>query len=270
MPRVKIGSFTMNYDQQGTGEPLILIPHLAADHACYSFQLPEYSRHFTCFSVDLRGTGESDDPRGAYSTEDLGEDVAAWMNAVGIENAHIAGMSLGGAVGIWLAAKYPDKVKSLSVHGCWPHTDLFLKTVVEGWQTSAKALPSVAETLIAAIFPWCLTPETYAKPDYIKALCDFVRSRPPQSLNAFLEQSNAVATHNVDAQLGNIRVPTQITFGRFDLLTIRFAEHLNSAIENSELYIFEGCSHGALYENVAEFNDVTLRFLKARVRSAAA
>ena len=55
MPKVTANKITMNYDQQGTGEPLILIPYLAADHACYAFQVPEYARHFTCISVDLRG-----------------------------------------------------------------------------------------------------------------------------------------------------------------------------------------------------------------------
>ena len=59
MPKVTANNITMNYDQQGTGEPLILIPYLAADHACYAFQVPDYARHFTCISVDLRGTGES-------------------------------------------------------------------------------------------------------------------------------------------------------------------------------------------------------------------
>ena len=68
MPKVKSNNITMNYDQQGTGEPLILIPYLAADHACYAFQVAEYARHFTCISVDLRGTGESDKPEGEYST----------------------------------------------------------------------------------------------------------------------------------------------------------------------------------------------------------
>ena len=48
MPKVRVNNITMNYDQQGTGEPLILIPYLAADHACDVFQVPEYARHFTC------------------------------------------------------------------------------------------------------------------------------------------------------------------------------------------------------------------------------
>ena len=55
MPKVTANNITMNYDQQGTGEPLILIPYLGADHACYAFQMPEYAKHFTCISVDLRG-----------------------------------------------------------------------------------------------------------------------------------------------------------------------------------------------------------------------
>jgi hypothetical protein len=55
MPKVKANKITINYDQQGTGEPLILIPYLAADYACYAFQVAEYSKHFTCLSIDLRG-----------------------------------------------------------------------------------------------------------------------------------------------------------------------------------------------------------------------
>ena len=77
MPKVKANSITMNYDQQGTGEPLILIPYLSADHACYAFQLAEYAEHFTCISLDLRGTGETDNPASAYSTELLADDVVA-------------------------------------------------------------------------------------------------------------------------------------------------------------------------------------------------
>jgi 3-oxoadipate enol-lactonase len=84
-----------------------LIPYLAADYACYAFQVAEYAKHFTCISIDLRGTGESDKPEGVYSTELFADDVAAFMQAVGIPNAHIFGLSLGAAIGMWLAAKYP-------------------------------------------------------------------------------------------------------------------------------------------------------------------
>jgi pimeloyl-ACP methyl ester carboxylesterase len=267
MPRIRAGKLTLNYDQQGNGEPLVLIPYLAADCACYAFQVADYSKHFTCISVDLRGTGESDKPDGIYSTEILADDVAALMQAIGIQEAHVAGVSLGAAAGIWLAAKYPERVKSLSLHSGWPKSDSYIEAVVRGWQVMARAMNSVPEMVIQSIFPWCFTPELYAqKPDYIQTLSDFVRSRPKQPVDAFIRQSDAVIAHDAEAQLAKIHAPTQITFGRHDVVTsTRFADRLKSGIKNSELYIFEDCSHAPLYENVAAFNEKTIAFLSKRV-----
>jgi len=263
MPKARISNITMNYDQQGGGEPLLLIPYLAADHACYAFQVADYAKRFTCISVDLRGTGESDKPDGAYSTETLADDVAALMQAIGVENAQVAGLSLGAAVGMWLAAKHPERVKSLSLHSPWPKSDPYVKSIVSGWQVMARALNDMPETIIQGIFPWCFTPELYAqKPDYIQALCDFVRSRPRQPVDAFIRQSDAVIGHDALAQLGKIRAPTQITFGGRDLVTsTRFVEPLTNGIRDSEVHVFDDCSHAPLYENVAAFNEKTLAFL---------
>ena len=186
------------------------------------------------------------------------------MGTIGIDRAHVAGLSLGGAIGMWLAAKYPDKVKSLSLHSGWAKTDPFLKVVVQSWQTIAKGLGSVTEMVIQGIFPWCFTPELYAaKPEYIEALAAFVRGRPAQPLDAFLQQSNAVIGHDISSQLGKITAPTQLTFGRHDLLTsTRFSDVLTNSIRGSEVVVFEDCSHAPMYENVSEFNEKTLAFLK--------
>src|SRR5258708_17315838 len=194
------------------------------------------------------------------------------MQATGIRKAHISGLSLGAATGMWLAAKHPDKVQSLSVHSGWPERDAFIKTTVEGWQVVAKALESVPQMVILVIFPWCFTPELYAaKPDYIQSLADFVRSRPAQPVAAFIQQSNAVIAHDAAAQLGRITAPTQITFGRTDLATsTRFADQMKGKIRNSELLIFEGCAHAPIYEKVEEFNQKTLRFLQRHTGAGAA
>jgi pimeloyl-ACP methyl ester carboxylesterase len=264
MPKIRANNITLNYDQQGSGEPMLLIPYLAADHACYAFQVAEYAKHFTCISIDLRGTGESDTPDGVYGTELLADDIAALMQTLGIQKAHISGLSLGAATGMWLAAKYPEKIKSLSLHSGWTRTDPFVKTVVESWQVMAEALGSVPETVILGIFPWCFTPELYAsRPDYIQSLAGFVRSRPAQSQAAFMQHSNAVIAHDVEAQLGRISAPCQITFGRSDMVTsTRFADGMREGIRGSELLIFEGCAHAPIYEEVDEFNQKTLAFLQ--------
>jgi len=264
MPKVKANGITLNYEQQGSGEPLILIPYLSADNACYAFQVAEYAKHFTCISVDLRGTGESDKPDGEFSIELYGDDIAAFMQAAGIAHAHVTGLSFGAGVGMWLAAKYPDKVKTLSLHGAWTKTDPYVKTVVEGWQVMAKALDSVPDMVIQGIFPWCFTPNLYANNyEYIQSLADFVRSRPPMSVDGFIQQSNAVLAHDVESQLTRITAPTQITFGRHDQITsVRFAEPLTNTIKNSELVIFESASHAPIYEVTEEFNQKTLAFLQ--------
>jgi pimeloyl-ACP methyl ester carboxylesterase len=154
MPRVEVDGLTINYDVQGEGEPLLLIPYLSADHACYAFQLPAYTEHFSCIAIDLPGSGESDKPAGPYSTEGYADQVAAFLGATGIEQAHVAGVSLGAAVGMHLAARYPGRVRSLSLHSAWDASDAYLTSVVELWRALARSLPTVADVIIRASFRW--------------------------------------------------------------------------------------------------------------------
>jgi 3-oxoadipate enol-lactonase len=264
MPTAQANGIDIYYEVQGAGEPIVLIPYLAADQACYAFQVAEYAKHFTCFSVDNRGAGLSSKPEGTYTTELLADDVAAFMQAVGIDRAHVFGVSLGAAAGMWLAAKHPDRVKSLGLHSAWPATDPFLAGVVESWRIMAQGLGSVTDMVIDGIFLYCFTPELYAaRPEYIESLADFVRGRPMPPVDAFLRQSGAVLTHDAREVLGSIQAPTQITFGRHDTVTsTRFAGPLQDAIAGSELHIYENCAHAAIYEDVDGFNETTLAFLQ--------
>ena len=263
MPTTTVRDVTMHYEVEGSGDPLILIPYLSADHACYAFQTPEFSKHFTCVGVDLRGAGESDKPEGPYSTEQYADDVAGLMSELGIERAHVLGVSLGGATAMWLAAKHPERVASLSLHSTWAKSDPFLIAVIKSWQVYARALDSVPEFVIQAGFPWCFTPEMLAeKPDFVAGLEAFVRSRPAQPVDAFLRQTEAVLGHDVEAPLGRIGAPTQLTFGRFDLVTsTRFAPALTDGIKGAELVVFEHLSHLGLHEDAPGFNETTLEFL---------
>ena len=263
MATVDVDGLTINYDVQGEGEPLLLIPYTSADHACYAFQLPAYTEHFSCIAIDLPGSGESDKPPGPYSTEGHADQIAAFLGAIGIERAHVAGVSLGAAVGIHLAARHPARVRSLSLHGGWPATDAYLATVVKQWRTLAPALPTVADVVVHGIFPWCFTPEMYAdRPELVATLVDFVRGRPAQPLDAFLAQIDAVLAHDATGALGAIGAPTLLTFGARDLVcSTRFAEPLKSGIAGSELVVFDHLSHAGLHEDPETFNRATLDFL---------
>jgi pimeloyl-ACP methyl ester carboxylesterase len=263
MPQVDVAGLTINYDVQGEGEPLLLIPYISADHACWAFQLPAYTEHFSCIAIDLPGSGESDKPPGPYSTEGQADQVAAFLGAIGIDNAHVAGMSFGAAVGMHLAARHPGRVRSLSLHSGWDVTDTYITTIVGVWRTLATTLPTIADVVIQAIFPWCFTPDMYVeRPEFVDTLVDFVRGRPAQPVDAFLAQTDAVLAHDAGAALGDIDTPTLITFGARDLVcSTRFAEPLKNGIAGSELLVFEHLSHAGLHEDPETFNRATLDFL---------
>jgi pimeloyl-ACP methyl ester carboxylesterase len=263
MPVVEAAGLTINYDVQGEGEPLLLIPYTSADHACYAFQLPAYTEHFRCISVDLPGSGESSKPAGPYSTATQADQLAAFLDAIEVERAHVGGVSLGAAVGMQLAARHPARVRSLSLHSAWATTDRYLRALLESWMALARGVPTVADAVIIGIFPWCFTPEMYVeRPDFVQGLEDFVRGRPAQPLEAFLAQCRAVIDHDAAGVLGDITAPTLITFGRRDLCTsTRFAPALTEGIADSRLVVFDHLSHAGLHEDPETFNAASLEFL---------
>jgi pimeloyl-ACP methyl ester carboxylesterase len=263
MPRVQVDGLSINYDVHGEGDPLLLIPYLSADHASFAFQLPAYTEHFSCIAIDLPGTGESDKPPGPYSTETYAGQVDGFLGAIGIESAHVAGVSLGAAVAMHLAARHPNRVRSLSLHSAWDRSDAYLTTCVEMWRTLARSLPTVADMVIQAIFPLAFTPDMYVnRPEFVDALVEFVRGRPAQPLEAFLAQSEAALAHDVSSVLGEIDASALITFGGRDLVcSTRFAEPLTSGIAGSELVVFDHLSHAGLHEDPETFNRTTLDFL---------
>ena len=252
MPKIKANNITINYEQQGTGEPLLLIPYLAADNACYAFQVEDYAKQFTCISVDPRGAGESEKPSGTYSTELFADDIAAFIAAIGLDRVHVAGLSFGAAVGMWLAAKHPARVKSLSLHSAWTKSDDYLKVVVQGWQSMAKGLGSVTEMIIQGIFPWCFTPELYAARPELHRGTRVLRARPtspaacrlpatirgghrPRCRGAARQDQGADADHLRPVRHHH-RIPLR--------------GHDEERHRQERMVVFEDCSHAPIYENV--------------------
>src|SRR5258708_15811719 len=89
MPTVHANGIDIYYEVQGAGEPLVMIPYLAADQACYAFQVADYAKQFSCFTVDLRGAGLSVKPAGASTTELLADTVPAFFPAPRIPPPHL-------------------------------------------------------------------------------------------------------------------------------------------------------------------------------------
>ncbi len=95
-------------------QPVLLLSNsIATDLHMWDDNMPELAQHFRVLRYDLRGHGRSDAPVGAYSMDRLGRDVLELLDALGIRQAHVLGISLGGLVGQWLAIHAPERVLRL-------------------------------------------------------------------------------------------------------------------------------------------------------------
>ncbi|MCK4963645.1 MAG: alpha/beta fold hydrolase, partial [Dehalococcoidia bacterium] len=113
MPTTKVGDINMYYEVHGEGEPLLLIMGLGSDLTSWIFQIPEFSKKYQVIAFDNRGVGRTDAPDVPYSTAMMADDTTGLLDALGIEKAHVLGLSMGGFIAQELAVKYPQRVKSL-------------------------------------------------------------------------------------------------------------------------------------------------------------
>lgn len=113
---------TVAYDEHGdpANPTLVLSSSLGTSRAMWDPQLEALTPHFHVVRYDHRGHGDSPAPPGPYTLADLGEDVVALLDRLGIGRAHVCGLSLGGIVGLWLGAIRPERVDRLVVCGTAP------------------------------------------------------------------------------------------------------------------------------------------------------
>ena len=91
MSRINIGELSLNYHEVGSGEPILFIPGMMGLLEAWKFQMEYFSNRYRCISFDHRGTGESDKPPNAYSTDLVAKDAISLLDALGIERAHVIG-----------------------------------------------------------------------------------------------------------------------------------------------------------------------------------
>ena len=114
MPSVQVSDINMYYEIFGAGEPIVLIAGLGASHTIFTrLTIKQLSQKFKVLVFDNRGAGLTDKPDIPYSIEMMADYTAALMNGVGIEKAHVIGISLGGRISIAMFLQHPDKVKSM-------------------------------------------------------------------------------------------------------------------------------------------------------------
>ena len=105
------------WDEQGSGDPILLIMGLGYPSYLWHRTRPVLNKRYRTIALDNRGSGQSDAPAGPYSIALMASDAAATLEAAGVERAHVFGLSMGGMIAQEFALQYPERLRSL-ILGC--------------------------------------------------------------------------------------------------------------------------------------------------------
>ena len=268
MPYASISSGTrLYYKRIGSGPPLLLIMGTGLDHSVWDAQVEAYRGEFECIVFDNAGTGKSGRPDERLTVKSMAADTIGLLEALGIERAHVSGVSLGSCIAQEVTLARPDMVQSLQLHGTWARTDGYAGRKFQA-QIRLIEMLDMREFYEINIL-WFITPEFFdAHSDRVEAQIDTIVANAP-SRESLIEQYQADIEHYTLDRLPQIEAPTLVTVGSWDVaVPPMYGREAAEAIPGAEFVLVDPGGHLHNMENPAEFNRVTLDFLR-RVRSVA-
>jgi pimeloyl-ACP methyl ester carboxylesterase len=263
VPHLRVNGTGLYYTRTGHGEPLLWLPGFAISSRAWEPVLPLYDEHYDSISFDNRASGRSGPTRRVISIPSLAADAVGVLDALGLESAHVYGVSYGGMVAQEMAIRFPDRVRGLILGGTTP-----------GGPRSA--LPSVGDLVTLGrgmrqgTGRFGLSGALFSE--------EFLREHPEQALELTenLQRHRAPASgvaahllasiyHDTVARLRLIRSPTLVIHGGADRMTpLRNAELLAERIPDAELAVIPGTGHAYLLEKPEESAAAVLDFLQRR------
>ena len=250
MPTVRTTSLAANinlyYESCGSGEPLLMIMGLGGSALGWDPALIEdLARSCRTVIFDNRGTGRSDQPDEEYSIEGMAADAAALLDAIGIERAHLFGVSMGGMIAQEFALRYPARVQTLAL-GC---TTAGGRNAVPAPPDSMAILSAPRNGLSDADLirrAWPISyPASYLQSHRAELEAAIVRVLAhPTPAFAYKRQLAATFKFNTYDRLSQIAVPTLVITGADDaLLPAANSEIIAARIPGAKLSLIPNAGH---------------------------
>lgn len=262
MPTLEINGTEIFYELHGPEDaPVVaLINGVLMSTPSWGHQTPVLARRYRVLLHDCRGQGQSDHPAGLYSMRQHADDLVALMEALGIERAHIAGISYGGEIAQLLGIYYPEKVRSLFLSSTVSEVHPLLCAKIEAWMAAAERRDgamlyraSVADNFSE---PWLAAHPGWAEasiPRYEKL--DF---------DAVLNLCRAFLEIDWTAELHRITAPALVVVGELDTLKplSPYSRLLVEHIFGAQLLILGNTGHACCIETPAAWNAALLGWLE--------
>ena len=232
---------------------LVLSNSLGTTLEMWDDQAPALAERFKVVRFDSRGHGRSEVPGGPYAIEELGRDVLALLEDLGLERVHFCGLSMGGMTGMWLAINAPERIDRLALCSTSTHMP-----PAEDWHERARVVRTEGMRAIAdgAIERWFSAQGPQERPEAVARVRQGLLDSPPEGYAASCE---AIAAHDLREKVGAISAPTLVIAGDEDPSTppdhMRF---IADRVEGARLVDLERARH---LLNVEHPNRVTQELL---------
>lgn len=260
MPTLPVNGTELYYELHGPedAEVLVLSNGVLMSTASWGLQTPVLAKHYRVLLYDCRGMWKSAHPKGPYTMELHADDLAALLDALHIETAHIAGISYGAEVGMAFALKYPPRVRTLFLASAVSGSDPVLRGFIGTWAAAARSrdpqrlfevsyMLNFSDAYIAANRP------------AIEAAAERYRLL---DMDAVLELLDCFERLDITGELHCISARTLVLVGEEDILKPRkYSERIAGEIPGADLVVAPGAGHAICLEKPALFNAILLGFL---------
>jgi pimeloyl-ACP methyl ester carboxylesterase len=257
MPKIQSNGINLYYEIHGEGQPLVLIHGLGSSTRDWEYQVQEFSKAYKVITFDLRGHGQSDKPAGPYSMSMFAADTIGLLRGLGIDRAHVVGLSLGGGVAFQLAVDAPQMLKTLTIVNSTP--ELIVRSFKDRlmvWQRIA-----IVKLLGMRKMGEVLSKRLFIKPEHDALRQIFVTRWAENDQRAYLDAMRALVGWSVTAQIGSIQCPTLVISADQDYSPVPVKEEYTAKIPGAQLVVIPDSRHATPVEHPEQFNLVLQKFL---------
>ncbi len=260
MPKIEVNGINLYYELSGPegATVLVLSNGIMMSTGSWGYQKSVLEKYLRVLRYDCRGMWQSDHPQGPYSMEQHADDVAALLEALEIEKAHIGGISYGAEISMVFALKYPQKALSLIVIDGVSEIHPLLRAQTMPWLMAAERKDP--ELLLNTSYHMNFAEEWIIEN---QAFIDSSVNRYAQlDMDAFVHLMQAFFELNITDQLKEIKIPTLVIAGEQDLIKGReYAKIICDQISDCEFALIPGSGHALCLEKPAILNSLLLGFV---------